>query len=176
MRAYAETDRCRMAFLVGYFGERLEHPCGRCDRCSAGAAAGVTPAGDFLVGTSVQHRTFGAGTVTDTDTDQLTVLFDEHGYRTLALGVLAVVVGETLFAVAHSLPVAVVGRALVGVGDAVTFVCGFFRRLAVALLMCSRLFSPVGALTISARAGAATAVAAASAQADVRAAMARLDI
>src|SRR6478752_6488751 len=42
--------------------------------------------------------------------------------RTLALGVLAIVVGETLFALAHSLPVAVVGRALVGVGDAVTFV------------------------------------------------------
>ena len=42
--------------------------------------------------------------------------------RTLALGILAIVVGETLFAVAHSLPVAVVGRALVGVGDAVTFV------------------------------------------------------
>jgi MFS family permease len=42
--------------------------------------------------------------------------------RTLALGVLAIVVGETLFAVAHSLPAAVAGRALVGVGDAVTFV------------------------------------------------------
>jgi predicted MFS family arabinose efflux permease len=42
--------------------------------------------------------------------------------RTLALGILAIVVGETLFAVAHSLPIAVVGRALVGVGDAVTFV------------------------------------------------------
>ncbi len=42
--------------------------------------------------------------------------------RTLALGILAIVVGETLFALAHSLPLAVVGRALVGAGDAVTFV------------------------------------------------------
>jgi MFS family permease len=42
--------------------------------------------------------------------------------RTIALGLLAIVAGETVFAVAHSLPVALVGRALVGVGDAVTFV------------------------------------------------------
>ena len=41
--------------------------------------------------------------------------------RTLALGVLAIVVGETMFALAHALPAAVAGRALVGVGDAVTF-------------------------------------------------------
>jgi MFS family permease len=42
--------------------------------------------------------------------------------RTLALGMLAIVAGETVFALAHSLPVALAGRALVGVGDAVTFV------------------------------------------------------
>jgi predicted MFS family arabinose efflux permease len=42
--------------------------------------------------------------------------------RTLALGLLSIVVGETIFALAHSLPVAVLGRTLVGVGDAMTFV------------------------------------------------------
>jgi predicted MFS family arabinose efflux permease len=42
--------------------------------------------------------------------------------RTLALGLLAIVAGETIFALAHSLPVAVTGRALVGAGDAMTFV------------------------------------------------------
>ena len=42
--------------------------------------------------------------------------------RTLALGLLSIVVGETIFATAHSLPVAVFGRALVGAGDAMTFV------------------------------------------------------
>jgi MFS family permease len=42
--------------------------------------------------------------------------------RTLACGLLAIVVGEGIFAVAHTLPVAVAGRALVGVGDAMTFV------------------------------------------------------
>src|SRR5439155_18060387 len=59
---------------------------------------------------------------------------------------------------------------------AVILVCVRFRRLAVALLMCRRLFSPVGALTISARAGTAAAVRAMSVQADVRATTARFDI
>jgi predicted MFS family arabinose efflux permease len=42
--------------------------------------------------------------------------------RTLALGLVAIALGEIVFAVAHSLPVAVAGRALVGAGDAMTFV------------------------------------------------------
>jgi len=42
--------------------------------------------------------------------------------RTLTLGLLSIVVGETIFATADSLPVAVLGRALVGAGDAMTFV------------------------------------------------------
>jgi predicted MFS family arabinose efflux permease len=42
--------------------------------------------------------------------------------RTITLGLLSIALGETVFAVAHSLPVALAGRTLVGVGDAVTFV------------------------------------------------------
>jgi len=42
--------------------------------------------------------------------------------RTLALGLLAISAGEVIFALAHTLPVAVGGRALVGAGDAMTFV------------------------------------------------------
>jgi predicted MFS family arabinose efflux permease len=42
--------------------------------------------------------------------------------RTLTLGLLAIVVGEGIFALAHALPLAVAGRILVGVGDAMTFV------------------------------------------------------
>ena len=38
MRGYAETDRCRSAYLVGYFGEELESLCGACDNCEAGIA------------------------------------------------------------------------------------------------------------------------------------------
>jgi ATP-dependent DNA helicase RecQ len=84
MRAYAETDRCRMAFLVGYFGEQLPERCGRCDRCRDGTAEMPHPDDHFAIGATVRHRTFGAGTVMDVEDDQLTVLFEEHGYRTLA--------------------------------------------------------------------------------------------
>ena len=31
MRAYAETDGCRRAFILSHFGEPFEGPCGRCD-------------------------------------------------------------------------------------------------------------------------------------------------
>ncbi|NEA51579.1 RecQ family ATP-dependent DNA helicase, partial [Streptomyces sp. SID10815] len=37
-RAYAETTGCRRHFLLGYFGEAYEPPCGNCDRCEAAAA------------------------------------------------------------------------------------------------------------------------------------------
>ena len=87
VRAYAETSRCRMAFVAGYFGERLEGPCGRCDRCRSGEGKLLPQAGGYPVGSAVQHDTFGPGTVVDEDVEQVTVLFDEHGYRTLALGV-----------------------------------------------------------------------------------------
>src|SRR3712207_8273472 len=36
MRGYAETTDCRRQFLLGYFGEQLDEPCGNCDNCSAG--------------------------------------------------------------------------------------------------------------------------------------------
>src|SRR3712207_7189254 len=36
MRGYAETTDCRRQFLLGYFGEQLDSPCGNCDNCSSG--------------------------------------------------------------------------------------------------------------------------------------------
>lgn len=33
MRGYAETPSCRRQYLLGYFGEQLDAPCGRCDVC-----------------------------------------------------------------------------------------------------------------------------------------------
>ena len=36
MRAYAENDGCRRAFVLGYFGEDYDPPCGSCDVCDAG--------------------------------------------------------------------------------------------------------------------------------------------
>ena len=39
IRGYAETSGCRRAFLLGYFGEPFQPPCGACDRCLAGLVA-----------------------------------------------------------------------------------------------------------------------------------------
>ncbi|GAB6985885.1 RecQ family ATP-dependent DNA helicase [Nocardioides pyridinolyticus] len=87
VRAYAETDRCRAEFLVGYFGERLEHRCGVCDTCRAGAAPDPVDRAyaPYAVQDKVRHEEFGTGVVTDVEEDRLTVLFDEVGYRTLSL-------------------------------------------------------------------------------------------
>jgi ATP-dependent DNA helicase RecQ len=87
MRGYAETDRCRAVFLVGYFGQRLEVNCGVCDNCRAGTAPDPTADRDspFKVQSRVRHEEFGEGVVTDVEDDKLTVLFDDVGYRTLSL-------------------------------------------------------------------------------------------
>ena len=88
VREYVETERCRMDFLAVYFGETGADPCGRCDRCRAGTATQQPErAGRFELGTSVTHADFGTGKITDLEEDRLTVLFDEVGYRTLALDV-----------------------------------------------------------------------------------------
>jgi ATP-dependent DNA helicase RecQ len=84
MRSYAESDRCRMQFLLGYFGEQLIEPCGHCDRCEAGTSTRLDPAQTpYAVGTAVEHAEFGRGAVTDTEEGKLTVLFEDVGYRTL---------------------------------------------------------------------------------------------
>jgi ATP-dependent DNA helicase RecQ len=87
MRAYAETDRCRAEFLVGYFGERVDQ-CGVCDNCRNGVAPAPTPDdAAFAVQAAVVHEEFGDGVVTDVEDDRLTVLFNDVGYRTLSLAV-----------------------------------------------------------------------------------------
>ena len=86
MRAYAETQRCRRQFLLQYFGEADAHICGDCDNCHAGTATDEPEtASPFAVEQRVQHDTFGSGTVMSVDGDEITVLFDDVGYRTLSL-------------------------------------------------------------------------------------------
>src|SRR3954470_3276723 len=84
MRTYAESDRCRMQFLLGYFGEQMIDPCGHCDRCEAGTATRQdTVDSPYALGASVVHPEFGRGSVTDLEEGRLTVLFEDVGYRTL---------------------------------------------------------------------------------------------
>ncbi|WP_116051147.1 RecQ family ATP-dependent DNA helicase [Amycolatopsis palatopharyngis] len=87
LRNYAETASCRRQFLLGYFGESLERPCGFCDTCDAGTAqAHAAPADtEFPADSRVRHPEWGQGTVVNQEADRITVLFDDEGYRTLSL-------------------------------------------------------------------------------------------
>jgi ATP-dependent DNA helicase RecQ len=90
MRGYAETTQCRRQFLLGYFGEQLDEPCGNCDNCSTGIAREqVDDDTPFPVETMVEHSEWGNGIVMRVEDDRLVVLFDEVGYKTL--GIAAVV-------------------------------------------------------------------------------------
>src|SRR5215203_5655871 len=92
MRGYAETTDCRRQFLLGYFGEQLDEPCGNCDsdtctgtdeeRAAAVQARAHTP---FPVETPVEHTEWGNGVVMRVEDDRVVVLFDDVGYKTLGL-------------------------------------------------------------------------------------------
>ncbi|CAO5156357.1 hypothetical protein FAIPA1_10025 [Frankia sp. AiPs1] len=115
MRAYAETRGCRRVFLLAYFGEPAAEggSCGNCDTCLArhaearrleerAAEPGATPAEPgpgspgpgsvpaarkvpFPAGCGVRHVAWGTGQVVRVEGDQITVLFDGAGYRTLSV-------------------------------------------------------------------------------------------
>ena len=91
VRGYAETRRCRRQFLLAYLGEPDSPRCERCDNCSSGSAAaedaeaasaGPTP---FEAEQPVHHASFGDGVVMSVEGEELTVLFDEVGYKTLSV-------------------------------------------------------------------------------------------
>jgi ATP-dependent DNA helicase RecQ len=86
MRHYAEHTGCRRSFLLTYFGQDYPGPCGNCDndQLSHDAPRADVP---FAVGARVVSERWGEGTVQRYDADQITVLFDEHGYRELYLPV-----------------------------------------------------------------------------------------
>ena len=92
MRGYAETTDCRRRLLLGYFGEQLVDPCGHCDTCEAGTARAADAEADAAAADEgldtrarVRHAEWGDGVVMSTEPDRVTVLFAEHGYKTLSL-------------------------------------------------------------------------------------------
>jgi len=82
MRRYAEHTGCRRSFLLSYLGQDFPGPCGNCDNDRTDPQAEPTDV-PFPVGTRVVSERWGEGTVQRYDADQVTVLFDEHGYREL---------------------------------------------------------------------------------------------
>lgn len=86
MRRYAEHPGCRRSFLLSYFGQDYPGPCGNCDNDLEQAEAERADV-PFAVGARVISERWGEGTVQRYDGDQVTVLFDEHGYRELYLPV-----------------------------------------------------------------------------------------
>jgi ATP-dependent DNA helicase RecQ len=86
MRGYAEHFTCRRAFLLGYFDEAFDPPCGNCDNCDAGHGVADTSGADepFTVGERVHHPDFGPGTIQALEAGIVTVVFDRVGYKTLS--------------------------------------------------------------------------------------------
>ncbi len=85
MEGYAEVQDCRREYLLNYFGEEIDDPCGFCDTCDAG----ITVTEDeenmpFPINTKVKHATWGDGLVLRYEGDKMVVLFESVGYKTLA--------------------------------------------------------------------------------------------
>jgi ATP-dependent DNA helicase RecQ len=87
MRRFAESQGCRMQFLLGYFGEQLSRPCGHCDNCHGGTSQVLPDDGPYPLQSKVRHAQWGSGMVLGYEEDRMTVLFDDVGYKTLSVPV-----------------------------------------------------------------------------------------
>ncbi|HEX8050539.1 MAG TPA: ATP-dependent DNA helicase RecQ [Solirubrobacterales bacterium] len=86
MRSYAEHTGCRRDFVLSYFGEEHEPPCGNCDNCDAGLVeAEADVERPFEIGATVTHSEWGPGEVQRYESGRVIVLFESVGYRTLDL-------------------------------------------------------------------------------------------
>ncbi|WP_299166801.1 ATP-dependent DNA helicase RecQ [uncultured Arthrobacter sp.] len=87
-RQYAEQRGCRRKFLLGYFGEERECLCDACDNCDSGRSAEQDDSPEhqpFPLQSTVRHDEWGDGVVMGYENDVVTVLFEEHGYKSLSV-------------------------------------------------------------------------------------------
>lgn len=101
MRVYAELNHCRREYILNYFGQEYDSDhCNMCDNDVLESTRTSTPAEDdatdellnsspapFVLGDLVIHDAWGAGEVQRVADDSVTVLFQESGYKTLALAI-----------------------------------------------------------------------------------------
>ncbi len=84
MQGYAEVRDCRRKYILNYFGEKLEEPCGFCDNCKAGMVVqDEDTSKPFPLNIRVVHQSWGEGLVMRYEGDKIVILFDEVGYKTL---------------------------------------------------------------------------------------------
>ncbi|WP_329791198.1 RecQ family ATP-dependent DNA helicase [Lentzea sp. DG1S-22] len=85
MHQYADTRDCRRRFLIGYFGQELDQPCGHCDNCDEGSSGEDSGSSEYPPNSPVHHEQWGRGVVVHHEADRVMVLFDDVGYKTLSL-------------------------------------------------------------------------------------------
>jgi ATP-dependent DNA helicase RecQ len=86
VRRYAETTDCRRRLLLQLLGEDHDQPCRNCDTCDAGTATTVESM-PYALNQRVEHAEWGSGVVQQYEPGRVVVLFDEVGFRTLALDI-----------------------------------------------------------------------------------------
>lgn len=83
MRGYAEVRDCRRKYLLNYFGQALDQPCGFCDNCMAGVVSQDESDQPYPLNSRVVHQFWGEGTVMRYEAEKMVILFDQIGYKTL---------------------------------------------------------------------------------------------
>ena len=90
IRGYAETESCRREYILSYFGEAFEAPCGNCDNCDRnGGKPKVEYAQPFPLSSTIIHTNFGKGQVLRYEADKVVVLFETVGYKTFVTAMIA---------------------------------------------------------------------------------------